>query len=156
MAEKPQAQGQKEASAGAASGLNQAKLYQLVLFPFNNGATNVYFVLLMNYIAYYANGVLGLVLAFATTMVTVTRALDAFIDPIVGMMIDRTETKFGKFRPFMVLGNVVMIVSSLLLFYGTRLIPADATAVKYVVYTLFYILLMVGYVLYTMTVLPAF
>ncbi len=140
---------QTKATEGATSSLNQAKLYQLVLFPFNNGATNVYYVLLMNYIAYYANGVLGLVLAFATTMVTVTRALDAFIDPIVGMMIDRTETKFGKFRPFMVLGNAVMIVSSLLLFYGTRLIPADATAVKYVLYTVFYILLMVGYSIQT-------
>ena len=145
MADKPET----KATEGASSSLNQAKLYQLVLFPFNNGATNVYYVLLMNYIAYYANGVLGLVLAFATTMVTVTRALDAFIDPIVGMMIDRTETKFGKFRPFMVLGNVVMIVSSLLLFYGTRLIPADATAVKYVLYTVFYILLMVGYSIQT-------
>ena len=131
------------------SALNRAKKYQLVLFPFNNGATNVYYVLLMNYIAYYANGVLGLVLAFATTMVTVTRALDAFIDPVVGMLIDRTETKFGKFRPFMVLGNAVMIVSSLLLFYGTRLIPEDATAVKYVAYTVFYILLMVGYSIQT-------
>jgi probable glucitol transport protein GutA len=140
---------QAKTEEGGGSTLNQAKLYQLILFPFNNGATNVYYVLLMNYIAYYANGVLGLVLAFATTMVTVTRALDAFIDPVVGMMIDRTETKFGKFRPFMVLGNVVMIVSSLLIFYGTRLIPADATAAKYVVYTLFYILLMVGYSIQT-------
>ena len=140
---------QKPAGEGASTSLNQAKMYQLVLFPFNNGATNVYYVLLMNYIAYYANGVLGLVLAFATTMVTVTRALDAFIDPVVGMLIDRTETKFGKFRPFMVLGNVVMIVSSLLLFYGTRLIPEDATAVKYVAYTVFYILLMVGYSIQT-------
>ena len=140
---------QKPAGEGASTSLNQAKMYQLVLFPFNNGATNVYYVLLMNYIAYYANGVLGLVLAFATTMVTVTRALDAFIDPVMGMLIDRTETKFGKFRPFMVLGNVVMIVSSLLLFYGTRLIPEDATAVKYVAYTVFYILLMVGYSIQT-------
>ncbi len=132
-----------------ADGTNRAKLYQLVLFPFNNGATNVYYVLLMNYIAYYAEGVLGLLLAFATTMVTVTRALDAFIDPVVGMLIDRTQTRFGKFRPFMVLGNVVMIASSLCLFYGTRLIPEDATAVKYVVYTVFYILLMVGYSIQT-------
>ena len=132
-----------------ADGLNRAKLYQLVLFPFNNGATNVYYVLLMNYIAYYAEGVLGLLLAFATTMVTVTRALDAFIDPVVGMLIDRTQTRFGKFRPFMVLGNLVMIVSSLCLFYGTRLIPADNVAVRYVGYTFFYILLMVGYSIQT-------
>ena len=135
-----------QAGGGA---LNRAKMYQLVLFPFNNGATNVYYVLLMNYIAYYANGVLGLLLAFATTMVTVTRALDAFIDPVVGMFIDRTETKIGKFRPFIILGNAIMAVSSLALFYGTRLIPADAEALKYVMYTVFYMLLMVGYSIQT-------
>ena len=137
-----------EEKAGATA-LNQAKMYQLVLFPFNNGATNVYYVLLMNYIMYYANGVLGLLLAFATTMVTVTRALDAFIDPVVGMFIDRTETKFGKFRPYMVLGNVVMAVSSIILFYGTRLIPESAMAVRYIAYTVFYICIMVGYSMQT-------
>ena len=140
---------QAKQSSGGGSGLNRAKMYQLVLFPFNNGATNVYYVLLMNYIAYYANGVLGLLVAFATTMVTVTRALDAVIDPFVGMFIDRTETKIGKFRPFMILGNVVMAVSALLVFYGTRLIPEDATAVKYVLYTVFYMCLMVGYSIQT-------
>lgn len=148
MANEKQATSKAEEPHGGTT-LNRAKAYQLVLFPFNNGATNVYYVLLMNYIAYYANGVLGLLLAFATTMVTVTRALDAFIDPVVGMFIDRTETKIGKFRPFMILGNAVMIVSSLCLFYGTRLIPEDATALKYVGYTFFYILLMVGYSIQT-------
>ena len=39
--------------------MNRAKPYQLVLFPMNNGATNVYYILTMNFIAYYANGVLG-------------------------------------------------------------------------------------------------
>lgn len=143
MAETP------EENGTAVSGLNKAKMYQLVLFPFNNGATNVYYVLLMNYIAYYANGVLGLLVAFATTMVTVTRIFDAVIDPFVGMLIDRTETKIGKFRPYMIAGNVIMAVSSLLLFYGTRLIPADATALKYVGYTFFYMCLMVGYAVQT-------
>ncbi len=144
VSEEKQAQ-EAAAEPTKSSNVNRAKMYQLVLFPMNNGATNVYYVLLMNYIAYYANGVLGLILAFATTMVTVTRALDAFIDPIVGSFIDRTETKIGKFRPFMLGGNVIMIVSSLLLFYGTRLIPESMMAVRYVMYTVFYILLMVGY-----------
>ena len=133
-------------SAGAT---NRAKMYQLVLFPFNNGATNVYYVLLMNYIAYYANGVLGLLVAFATTMVTVTRIFDALIDPVVGMFIDRTETKIGKFRPFIIAGNVIMAVFSILLFYGTRLIPEDATALRYVGYTVLYMGLMVGYAIQT-------
>lgn len=134
---------------GDANGLNRAKLYQLILFPFNNGATNVYYVLLMNYTMYYANGVLGLAVAFATTMVTVTRAFDAFVDPVVGMLIDRTNTRFGKFRPFMLLGNVVMITSALLMFFGTRLLPADPPAVRYVVYTLIYVLFMIGYSIQT-------
>ena len=129
--------------------LNRAKPYQLVMFPFNNGATNVYYVLLMNYIAYYANGVLGLLVAFATTMVTVTRIFDAVIDPVIGMFIDRTETKIGKFRPFIIMGNVVMAVSAVVLFYGTRLIPADMEAVRYVAYTLCYMCLMVGYAMQT-------
>lgn len=59
----------------ATQGLNRAKPYQLVLFPFNNGATNVYYILTATYIAYYGNGVLGLALMFATTMVTVMRLL---------------------------------------------------------------------------------
>ena len=73
----------------------------------NNGATNVYYILTLNFIAYYANGVLGLLLIFATTMVTVMRLFDAVTDSIIGALIDRTSTKFGKFRPFMVLGNVI-------------------------------------------------
>ena len=32
--------------------MNRAKLYQLVLFPMNNGATNVYYILTLNFIAY--------------------------------------------------------------------------------------------------------
>lgn len=80
----------KTTSAGA---VNRAKIYQLVLFPMNNGATNVYYILTMNFIAYYANGVLGLLLAFATTMVTVMRVFDAVTDPIIGAIMDRTSTR---------------------------------------------------------------
>ena len=66
------------------SDMNRAKLYQLALFPMNNGATNVYYILIMNFIAYYANGVIGLALMFASSMVTVMRLFDAVTDPIIG------------------------------------------------------------------------
>lgn len=129
--------------------VNRAKLYQLVLFPMNNGATNVYYILTMNFIAYYANGVLGLLLMFATTMVTVMRLFDAVTDPIIGALIDRTSTKFGKFRPFMVLGNVIMIVSSVLLYFGTRIISSDIMWLRYVCFVLFYALYVIGYTFQT-------
>ena len=43
-----------------ASNVNRAKLYQLVLFPLNNGATNVYYVLVLSYIATFGSNVLAL------------------------------------------------------------------------------------------------
>ena len=42
-----------------ASNVNRAKLYQLVLFPLNNGATNVYYVLVLSYIATFGSNVLA-------------------------------------------------------------------------------------------------
>ena len=62
------------------SGLNRAKPYQLVLFPLNNGATNVYYVLILSYVATFGSAVLGLAIAFASIMVTAMRVLDAVTD----------------------------------------------------------------------------
>ena len=130
-------------------GLNRAKFYQLALFPMNNGATNVYFILIMNFIAYYANGVIGLALMFATSMVTVMRVFDAVTDPIIGAMIDRTSTKWGKFRPYMVLGNGIMALSALLMFFGIRVVPDSMMWVRYVTFVLFYALYVIGYTFQT-------
>lgn len=129
--------------------INRAKTYQLVLFPMNNGATNVYYILTMNFIAYYANGVLGLALMFATTMVTAMRLFDAVTDPIIGALIDRTSTKFGKFRPYMVLGNIIMIISAILMYFGARIVPTDMMWLRYVCFVLFYALYVIGYTFQT-------
>ncbi len=132
----------------ASTGLNRAKPYQLVLFPFNNGATNVYYILTSSYIAYYG-GVLGLLVVFATTMVTVMRLFDAVTDPIIGALIDKTNGKFGKFRPFMLLGNIIMAVSSVLLYFGTQFVPTSMMWLRYTLYILFYAIYVIGYTFQT-------
>ncbi len=129
--------------------INRAKTYQLVLFPFNNGATNVYFILTMNFIAYYANGVLGLTLIFATTMVTVMRLFDAITDPIIGVLIDKTESRFGKFRPYMILGNLIMALSAILMYFGIRVVDERTQWLRYVLFVLFYALYVIGYTFQT-------
>mgnify|MGYP006974655310 FL=1 len=50
---------QENTNVTAHDGVNRAKLYQLVLFPLNNGATNVYYVLILAYIATFGNNVLA-------------------------------------------------------------------------------------------------
>ena len=132
-----------------ANSLNRAKNYQLILFPMNNGATNVYYILTLNFIAYYANGVLGLTLLFATTIVTVMRILDAGVDPVIGAIIDRTSTRFGKFRPFMILGNVIMMLSSILLYFGTRIVSPDRMWLRYTCFVIFYLFYIIGYTFQT-------
>lgn len=129
--------------------VNTAKLWQLALFPFNNGATNVYHLLTLNYIAYYAGGVLGLTVAFATVTITVMRVFDALTDPFIGALIDRTHTRIGKFRPFMICGNIIMAASSIGIYFVTRAIPRDMMWARYTLYLLFYAVYVIGYTFQT-------
>lgn len=130
-------------------GTNRAKFYQLALFPMNNGATNVYFVLILSYIATFGNKVLGLGMVFASFMVTGMRVFDAITDPIIGALMDKTNGRFGKFRPFMVIGNVVMALSVILLYVCTPLIPSDVMWLRYTVFILLYAVWVLGYTFQT-------
>ena len=131
------------------SNLNRAKLYQLALFPMNNGATNVYYVLILSYIATFGNKVLGLAMVFASVMVTGMRVFDAITDPIIGALMDKTSTKFGKFRPFMVIGNAIMAVAVILLYMVTPLIPASSMALRYAAFIFLYAVWVIGYTFQT-------
>ena len=130
-------------------GMNRAKFYQLALFPMNNGATNVYFVLILSYIATFGNKVLGLAMVFASFMVTGMRVFDAITDPIIGAIMDKTDGKFGKFRPFMVIGNVIMAVSVIILYMLTPLIPATMEWLRYVAFIVLYAIWVIGYTFQT-------
>ena len=128
--------------------LNRAKPYQLVLFPLNNGATNVYFVLILSYVAQFGSSILKLGM-FASIMVTAMRVADAVTDPIIGAMMDRTSTKIGKFRPFMILGSAVMAVSVVCLYILTPLIPEAMMWARYAAFVVVYFVWVIGYTFQT-------
>ena len=134
---------------GENNGMNRAKFYQLALFPMNNGATNVYFVLILSYIATFGNKVLGLGMVFASFMVTGMRVFDAITDPIIGAVMDKTDGKFGKFRPFMVIGNVIMAISVIALYMVTPLIPAAMMWLRYTAFIVLYAVWVIGYTFQT-------
>lgn len=133
---------------GKENALNRAKPYQLVLFPLNNGATNVYFVLILSYVAQFGSSILHLGI-FASLMVTVMRVCDAITDPIIGAIMDRTSTRIGKFRPFMILGSVVMAVSVIALYVLLPLIPDTMMPARYVGFTVVYFIWVLGYTFQT-------
>lgn len=129
--------------------VNRAKPYQLVLFPLNNGATNVYFVLVLSYILNFGSGVLGMAMVFVSALITGMRVCDAITDPIIGALIDKTNGRFGKFRPYMVLGNLIMAGSILTLYILTPFIPEGMMWLRYAAFIVLYFIWVIGYTFQT-------
>ena len=130
-------------------GVNRAKMYQLALFPMNNGATNVYYVLILSYIATFGNNVLAIATVFASVMVTGMRVFDAITDPLIGALMDRTNGRFGKFRPFMVLGNAIMAFAVFMLYCICPAIPATQMWLRYAAFIALYAIWVIGYTFQT-------
>lgn len=120
---------------------NNASAFQIALFSLNSAATTLYLVL-MEYVAYYINGIVGFTVVFASALLTALRVFDGLIDPMIGFIVDRSQGRFGKFRPFMVLGNLLMLISVLLMFNTTHLVP-DALCLPY--FVLVYVIYVFGY-----------
>lgn len=102
-------------SENAVIELNRAHLWQIALFSLNNTSTNLYLAM-MGYVSYYANGIAGLSVVVISFILTGMRIFDGVTDPVIGYVIDKTNGRFGKFRPFMISGYVLLAGSSLVLF----------------------------------------
>ena len=124
---------------------NRAKTWQIGFFALNNTATNLY-LFMFGFISYYATGIAGLMVMVVSTIITAMRFWDGVTDPIIGFFIDKTDSKFGKFRPFMVLGNAVLAVTTLIIFKTTHLMP-EGTRLLYFIGV--YAIYIIGYTFQT-------
>ena len=93
-----------------------------------------------NFLMFYFTDVLFLTPAFVGTLFFVARIWDAINDPMMGMIVDNTHTRFGKFRIWLVIGTLVNSVVFVLLFHSFNL---SGTAL--------YVYVSVMYILYGMT-----
>ncbi|THE12841.1 glucuronide permease [Bacillus timonensis] len=123
---------------------NRAKIWQIGFFTFNNTATNLY-LFLIGFLSYYAAGIAGLAVVLVSTLLGAARFFDGLIDPAIGWIIDKTESKFGKFRPLMLIGNFVTMLSVILIFI-THLLP-EPTRIAFIIFAL--IVHKIGYSLQT-------
>ncbi|GIN11129.1 sugar transporter [Shouchella clausii] len=93
----------------------RAKTWQLMLWPGNTTINSLLYVLLM-FISYIAVGGYGIAVATAGLISTYTRIFDGITDPLIAIITDRLETKFGKIRIIMITGFVIQITAILVLF----------------------------------------
>lgn len=76
----------------------------------------------------------------ASSFSMVMRIWDGVTDPFVGYMVDKTNGRFGKNRPFMILGNVILAVTSFVMFHVTHLLPEGARFIFFIVVACVYYL----------------
>ena len=108
------------------TGIHRAKLWEIALYALNNSSTNIYMMAFM-YVTYFLTGFCGVGVVLAGTITTIMRIWDGVTDPFVGMVVDKTNTKFGKNRPFIIIGNVILFVTSGIIYHVTpNLHPAAA------------------------------
>lgn len=107
------------------NGTHRVPLWRIAGFALNNTATNTYLVL-MGYVAYYLTGFVGVAVVTASSFSMFMRIWDGVTDPFIGFAVDKTNGKFGKNRPFMVIGNIILFVMSFIMFHVTHKLPEGA------------------------------
>ena len=75
---------------------------------------NFYWAIIGSYLVFFYTDVFGISAAAAATMVLVTKVMDAITDPIMGGIADRTNTRWGKFRPYLLWGALPMMGAGIL------------------------------------------
>lgn len=75
-------------------------LKEKIGYGFGDAASSMFWKLFGSYLMIFYTDVFGLEAALVGTMFLITRIWDSFFDPIVGVISDRTNTKYGKFRPY--------------------------------------------------------
>jgi GPH family glycoside/pentoside/hexuronide:cation symporter len=99
-------------------------------------ASNFYMGFFGLFLLYYYTDVFGISPAAAATMLLVTKIVDAVSDPAMGLIADRTDSRWGKYRPYLLWVAIPYALLGYLLFLGPDLTDTGKLIYAYVTYTL--------------------
>ncbi|MDZ7373532.1 MAG: MFS transporter [candidate division KSB1 bacterium] len=112
------------------------KLKEKVGYAVGDTASNLFFQTFMLFLMYFYTDVFGLPAAAVGTMFLITRIWDAVNDPIMGMIADRTNSRWGKFRPYLLWAAIPFGIMGILTFTTPNLSTSGKLIYAYVTYTL--------------------
>ncbi|MEF9976551.1 MAG: MFS transporter, partial [Oscillospiraceae bacterium] len=123
----------------------KAKTWEIALFALNGISSNTA-MFMIGYYMFYTQNILGLSAGVVGLIATLMRVFDGVTDPPIGVLIDRTDSKFGRFRPYMLIGCVIVALSIIAIFNA----PANLGVMGgYIYTTLFYAVYVIGYTFQT-------
>ena len=121
---------------------NSMKLSFVEKFGYGLGdtASNFVWALMMNFIMFYYTDIFGITAAAAGTMLLFARSTDGVVDFFIGAIADRTTSKWGRFRPYLVWLSVPLAVVFILAFTTPGLSPAGKIIWAWLTYNLLMLL----------------
>ena len=92
------------------------KLLEKIGYGFGDMSSSMFWKFFSYFLPFFYSNVFGLSLADAGVLMLVTRIWDAVSDPMMGIIADRTKTRWGKYRPYLLFFSLPFAVCGVLLF----------------------------------------
>jgi len=115
---------------------NHLRFKEKLGYGLGDTASNFFFQTFNIFLLYYYTDVFGISAAAVGTMFFVTKLWDAVNDPVMGIIADRTQSRFGKFRPYLLWVAVPYGVLGYLMFANPDLGESGKVVYAWVTYTL--------------------
>ena len=93
-----------------------AKLSEKIGYGFGDMSSSMFWKIFSYYLPFFYSNIFGLSLADAALLMLITRLWDAVSDPMMGIIADRTSTRWGKYRPFLLWIAAPFAIAGVLLF----------------------------------------
>jgi glycoside/pentoside/hexuronide:cation symporter, GPH family len=116
------------------------KLSEKIGYGFGDAASSMFWKLFGMYLLFFYTDVFGITAAVAGTMMLITRIGDAVIDPAIGILGDRTNTRWGKFRPYLLWMAIPFGIIGVLTFTTPSLSMSGKIIYAYITYSLMMII----------------
>ena len=114
-------------------------------YGLGSSASNFTWQMVSFYLLFFYTDVFGITAAVAGTILLVARVFDGLNDPVVGYIVDRTRSRWGRFRPYLLFGSVPIALLLVLTFSS----PEFSAGGKIAYAAATYILLGVAYTFLT-------
>ncbi len=123
--------------SAAAPGKDQGlKTREYIGYALGDTASNFFFQTFNIFLTYYYVDVWGIPAAVLLWMMPIVRLIGALDDPIIGLIADRTQSRWGKFRPYLLFGAIPYGICGYLVFAGPELGADGKVIYAYVTYAL--------------------
>jgi GPH family glycoside/pentoside/hexuronide:cation symporter len=107
-----------------------------IAYGLGDTASNIVFQTVMLFLTFFYTDIYGISPAFVGTMFLAVRIIDAVTDPLMGAIADRTQSKYGKFRPYLLWFALPFGLISVLAFTTPDFAEEGKMIYAFVTYTL--------------------